>query len=294
MARTLLCYANSQSSRNDLLRKAVVSVKPFLKWAGGKFRILDKILAEIPKGSRFVEPFAGSCAVYLNITAEKALVCDINGDLISLYKNIRDEGEFFIQYCRSFFVNENNSKEKYLYLRDIFNNTSDQREKGAILLYLNRHSFNGLVRYNSKGKFNVPFGKYVSPYFPLEELRAFYKKTQMTETDFVCSDFRATFKTLKYGDVVYCDPPYVPLSTTASFTTYAGNIFNAKDQEDLARLSEASYKKGISVVLSNHDTEETRFLYASAKVKNFDVQRFISCNGNGRGTAPELLATFKQ
>jgi len=270
-----------------------VVVKPFLKWAGGKFRILDKILAEIPKGSRFVEPFAGSCAVYLNIATEKALVCDINTDLIWLYKYIQSDGEHFIQYCKSFFTPENNEQEIYMRIRDRFNSTSDQSEKSAILLYLNRHSFNGLVRYNSKGGFNVPFGKYTSPYFPLDELRAFHRKTQITDTEFVCADFRTIFKALNYGDVVYCDPPYVPLSATASFTTYAGNVFSSKDQAELASLSEMTCKKGIPVILSNHDTEETRVLYASAEVRNFNVQRFISCKGEGRGTAPELLAIFK-
>ena len=271
-----------------------MAVKPFLKWAGGKFRILDTILAEIPAGTRFVEPFAGSCAVYLNVVAEKALVGDSNSDLIGLYKNIQNDGEDFIQYCRAFFVPENNTKERYLHIRERFNSTSDQREKSAILLYLNRHSFNGLVRYNSKGGFNVPFGKYVSPYFPLEELRVFHRKTQRTDTEFVCADFRTLFKVLEQGDVVYCDPPYVPLSATASFTTYAGNVFSAKDQAELAGLAEAASKRGIPVILSNHDTEETRFLYACAEVRTFNVQRFISCNGSGRGTAPELLAIFKE
>jgi len=268
-------------------------VKPFLKWAGGKFRILDTILAEIPQGARFVEPFAGTCAVYLNVVAEKALVCDINGDLIWLYKNIQSEGEHFIQYCKSFFIPENNTKESYLHIRERFNSTLDQREKSAILLYLNRHSFNGLVRYNAKGGFNVPFGKYASPYFPLEELRAFHRKTQRTDTEFVCADFRTLFKALEQGDVVYCDPPYVPLSATASFTAYVGTVFSLKDQAELASLSEAASKKGIPVIISNHDTEETRLLYASAEVRSFNVQRFISCNGSGRGTAPELLAIFK-
>ncbi|MDL2279857.1 Dam family site-specific DNA-(adenine-N6)-methyltransferase [Desulfovibrio sp. OttesenSCG-928-G11] len=267
--------------------------KPFLKWAGGKYRILGKILQELPGASRFVEPFAGSCAVYLNVAATRALVCDANADLISLYRHIQREGEKFILYCQSFFAPENNAKERYLELRRDFNACRNQRRRAALLLYLNRHSFNGLVRYNAKGAFNVPFGKYKAPYFPMKELRDFYLKTQEVETRFVCCDFRSVFAELEKGDVVYCDPPYVPLSATASFTAYAGNEFSLQDQQDLARLAEAAQRKGISVILSNHDTDITRNLYVIAKVRLFDVQRFISCNGANRAAVPELLAVYR-
>jgi DNA adenine methylase len=270
-----------------------VQKKPFLKWAGGKYRIIDKILSELPARPRFVEPFAGSCAVYLNAKAESALVCDINADLIYLYQHIQHEGEEFILYCKSFFTPYNNTKDRYLELREEFNNSHAPHKRGALLLYLNRHSFNGLIRYNSKGGFNVPFGKYKAPYFPLKELYDFYAKTQQTVTVFECCDFRAVFSRLEKNDVVYCDPPYVPLSETASFTTYAGNEFSIKDQQDLAALSEAAYRRGIPVILSNHDTDITRNLYAAAEVKLFNVQRFISCNGDNRTAAPELLAVYR-
>ena len=266
--------------------------KPFLKWAGGKYRILDRILHELPTGARFVEPFAGSCAVYLNVSFSKALACDLNSDLISLYRHIQQEGEDFIKYCATFFTPENNTRPGYMALRDRLNASSETRERAAMLLYVNRHAFNGLIRYNSKGGFNVPFGKYKKPYFPLKELRAFYRKTQSTPTEFMTADFRSVFALLKPGDVVYCDPPYVPLSQTASFTAYAGNAFNVQDQNDLAACAKEAWQKGIHVVLSNHDTEITRGLYSSAVLKHFAVQRFISCDGNNRGAAPELLAIY--
>ncbi|MDR2488560.1 MAG: Dam family site-specific DNA-(adenine-N6)-methyltransferase [Desulfovibrio sp.] len=267
--------------------------KPFLKWAGGKYRILDKILRELPDGSRFVEPFAGSCAVYLNVSAKRALISDVNADLIYLYKHIQQEGDEFILYCRSFFTQENNTKDRYMKLREEFNKSCDSIKRGALLLYLNRHSFNGLVRYNSKGRFNVPFGKYKLPYFPLRELHDFYLKTQEVETVFTCRDFRRVFAELQDGDVVYCDPPYVPLSETATFTAYAGNTFGVQDQRDLAALSEAARHRGIPVILSNHDTVVTRSLYVAAEVHLFNVQRFISCNGDNRAAVPELLAIYR-
>jgi DNA adenine methylase len=269
-----------------------VYTKPFLKWAGGKYRILGKILRELPSGTRFVEPFAGSCAVYLNANFSRALICDLNCDLINLYRHLQQEGEVFIQYCASFFTPENNTRSAYMALRDRLNASPETRERAAMLLYVNRHAFNGLIRYNSKGGFNVPFGKYKKPYFPLEELRAFYRKTQSTATEFVAADFRSIFDRLEPGDVVYCDPPYVPLSQTSSFTSYAGNVFDTQDQHALATAARDAWQKGIHVVLSNHDTELTRSLYSSAILKCFAVQRFISCDGDNRGAAPELLAVY--
>jgi DNA adenine methylase len=269
-----------------------VYTKPFLKWAGGKYRILDKILRELPTGARFVEPFAGSCAVYLNTDFPKALVCDLNSDLVNLYRYLQQEGEGFIQYCASFFTPDNNTHPSYMALRDRLNVSFETRERAALLLYVNRHAFNGLIRYNSKGGFNVPFGKYKKPYFPLEELRDFYYKTHSTATEFIAADFRTVFTCLKPGDVVYCDPPYVPLSQTASFTAYAGDAFHAQDQIDLAVLAKEAWQKGIYVILSNHDTEITRTLYSSAILKHFSVQRFISCDSNNREAAPELLAVY--
>ena len=266
--------------------------KPFLKWAGGKYRVLDKILRELPTGTRFVEPFAGSCAVYLNANFPKALISDLNSDLINLYRHLQQEGEYFIQYCASFFTPENNTRSAYMTLRDRLNASFETRERGALLLYVNRHAFNGLIRYNSKGGFNVPFGKYKKPYFPLEELRTFYRKTHSTATEFMAADFRSIFARLEPGDVVYCDPPYVPLSQTSSFTAYAGNAFKAQDQHDLAAIASKAWQKGIHLVVSNHDTEFTRSLYSSAILKRFAVQRFISCDGDNREAAPELLAMY--
>ena len=266
--------------------------KPFLKWAGGKYRILSFILRELPAGARFVEPFAGSCSVYLNVDFPKALLCDLNSDLINLYRHIQNEGGEFIQYCASFFTPGNNTRSAYSELRERLNATSDVRERTALLLYVNRHAFNGLIRYNSRGGFNVPFGKYNKPYFPVAEMRAFYRRTQSTDTEFVTADFRAVFARLEPGDVVYCDPPYVPLSQSSSFTAYAGNVFTSSDQRDVASLAMEAGGKGIRAVLSNHDTELTRNLYFSAVLKHFDVQRFISCDGDNRKTVPELLAMY--
>ena len=142
------------------------------------------------------------------------------------------------------------------------------------------------------GLFNVPFGRYNNPYFPKKEMEAFLKKMKETSITFAVCDFRDAFKNLYPGDVVYCDPPYLPLSNTSNFTTYSGTVFSYDDQKDLANLAYKASEQGIPVVLSNHDTPVTRELYSMAKIDCFSVQRFISCNGKDRRAAPELMAIF--
>jgi len=276
-----------------LTAKNLKAAKPFLKWAGGKYRLADRILAQLPPGRRFVEPFAGSAALYLNVPFARALVSDSNPDLIALYRCVQVEGPSFIDYCRSFFSEENNRKERFYELRDCFNRAQEPRERAALLLYLNRHAYNGLVRYNVKGGFNVPFGAYKRPYFPLAELSAFQARTRETETRFIAEDFRKVFAKLRPGDVVYCDPPYVPLSATANFTAYAGMPFGPEDQRDLAAEAQKAAGRGIPVLISNHDTAITRTLYSGAEVMQFAVQRCISCKGGKREAAPELLAVYR-
>ena len=126
--------------------------KPFLKWAGGKTKLCDKINTILPKGNRLVEPFIGSGAVFLNTEYKEYYLADTNSDLINTFNYVKNEGIEFINYVNDLFVPENNTKEKYLEFREVFNTTSDTRLKSALFIYLNRHCFNGLCRYNSKGR----------------------------------------------------------------------------------------------------------------------------------------------
>lgn len=267
-------------------------VKPFLKWPGGKFRLLDRILYHLPQGERLIEPFVGSGAVFLNASFKEFCIYDSSPDLIGLFQVLQQEGEFFIKICQTFFTTQYNNANTYYTLRTIFNHSIHPFERAVLFLYLNRHSFNGLVRYNSMGLFNVPFGRYNNPYFPKKEMEAFLKKMKETSITFAVCDFRDAFKNLYPGDVVYCDPPYLPLSNTSNFTTYSGTVFSYDDQKDLANLAYKASEQGIPVVLSNHDTPVTRELYSMAKIDCFSVQRFISCNGKDRRAAPELMAIF--
>jgi len=265
-------------------------MKPFLKWAGNKYKIVERIKALLPPGQRLVEPFVGSGALFLNTDYPSYLLTDANEDLINLYQQLQDEGEAFIDYCRPLFTLENNDKDRYYALRDEFNSTSDLRRKSAIFLYMNKHGYNGLCRYNMKGGFNVPFGRYKRPYFPETEMRYFAQKAQ--HATFEHTNFMATMAACQPGDVVYCDPPYVPLSNTANFTSYSANGFGWDEQTELARQAARLAHRGIPVIISNHDTEEVRQAYKAAEIEAFEVRRFISCNGDKRDKAAELLALF--
>lgn len=265
-------------------------MKPFLKWAGGKYRIIDKIISALPKKKTLIEPFVGSGAVFLNTEYENYILADTNTDLISLYLILQEHGIEFIRFTESLFSDTNNHEKVFYELRNEFNITKDVERKAAIFVYLNRHCFNGLCRYNSKGEFNVPFGRYSKPYFPFQEMLSFHEKSKNAE--FKNQDFRVSMKDAKGDCVVYCDPPYAPLTLTANFSSYTKNGFNQKDQEDLALLAHDLSKKNIPFVISNHDTVYTRNIYSLAKINNFDVQRFIASKAANRIKAAELVATY--
>ena len=265
--------------------------RPFLKWAGNKYRVLPHIRLRLPPGKRLVEPFAGSGAVFLNTDYDHYLLTDTNPDLILLYNTLKAEGAEFVRYCRRLFQPGNNTPERYYALRDAFNRARQSRHKAALFVYLNRHGYNGLCRYNKQGGFNVPFGRYVRPHFPEAEMLAFHQRAQRAE--FRVQSFEETLRDTRKGDVVYCDPPYVPLSASASFTSYSRGGFDLEQQRHLAELAAETAARGIPVLISNHDTPFTRKAYAAAtELDSFPVHRSISCNGARREAARELLALF--
>jgi DNA adenine methylase len=264
-------------------------MKPFLKWAGNKYKIIKHIKKVLPRGGRLVEPFVGSGSVFLNTDYKSYLLCDINPDLINLYQTLKIYKHEFIDYCKSFFTKENNNKDKYYQLRELFNKTDDKVLKSALFVYLNRHGYNGLIRYNSKGEFNTPFGRYEKPYFPEREMRFFIEKCEKSEVEFKCQDFRDTFKQLKETDVVYCDPPYVPLSNTANFTSYSKEGFTIEDQETLGNLAKYYSSIGIPVIISNHYDEKIIDIYDTSIIP-LQVRRYISCKD--RKKVNEMIAVF--
>ena len=266
--------------------------RAFLKWAGGKYGLVEDIQRYLPEGRKLVEPLVGAGSVFLNTDYEQYLLADINPDLINLYNLLKDKPENYISEAKRWFIPENNRKEAYLDVRAEFNATDDIMYRSLAFLYMNRFGFNGLCRYNKKGGFNVPFGSYKKPYFPEAELEFFAEKAK--KATFVCESYPETFSRARKGSVVYCDPPYAPLSTTANFTSYSGNGFTLDDQAALADVAEkAATERGIPVLISNHDTTLTRRLYHGAELNVVKVKRTISRNGAGRNKVDELLALFK-
>jgi len=262
-----------------------------LKWPGGKYRLLDRICGVLQPGPRLIEPFAGSGAVSLNTNYASSLLADTNPDLIGLYRQLLTEGDRFIRYCRKFFQAGNNRSAYYAY-RDEFNERRAGRRKSALFLYLNRHGYNGLCRYNASGRFNTPFGRYLKPYFPEREMLAFVRRA--ASVSLRQDSFETTMTAAQPGDAVYCDPPYVPLSATAYFTDYHTDGFTWSDQVRLADIACALANKGIQVVISNHDTGQTRDLYNTrgARISRFKVRRNISRDASKRIEVGELLAVF--
>ncbi len=267
-------------------------ITPFLKWAGRKLKILPHLETLLPKtASQYIEPFAGSAAVFLNTNYKKNLIADNNQDLINLFNVLKAEAEDFISYCKGFFGPDYNNKEKYYELRQLFNTTEDKRLKAALFIYLNRHGFNGLCRYNSKGGFNVPFGQYHTVNCPEATMRDFHQ--QAKRATFVCADFNDIMCKAKSNAFVYCDPPYVPLNATSYFTKYSVGKFGPEQQLMLAKRARETADKGATVIISNHDVEFTREAYKGAKIIAFDMDRNISCNWKTRKPAKELLAIFE-
>lgn len=264
--------------------------RPFLKWPGGKYRLLDKIVSLLPQGDQLVEPFVGSGVVFLNTEYEFYRLSDANQDLINMYVLLQQQGQAFIDYAKKYFTPKNNQPEKYYALRDEFNRSRKIEKRAALFLYLNRHGFNGLCRYNLKGIYNVPFGQYKSPFFPEAQMQFFAQKAQRAV--FTCDDFTQSLSNVTNKSVVYADPPYVPLTDTAFFTQYAGQGFGVAQQHDLALIAQKLSRRGVAVLLSNHDTPFTREVYAGATITSIDVLRSISANTKGRKHVKELLALY--
>lgn len=267
--------------------------KPFLKWAGNKARIAPRLRQVLPSDRRLIEPFLGSGAVFVgnHDKYEAFVLSDVNEDLIALYRHLRDHPDEFVSDARTWFNGEENARDAYYRNRARFNELAvGDWERALLFVYLNRHGFNGLCRYNQKGEFNVPFGRFKAPYFPEAEMRTF--ASVASKAEFECADFRTIMAMAGPGDVVYCDPPYVPLSLTANFTSYATEGFGPEEQRALATAAEEAAGRGAFVAVSNHANEFTRTIYRGARrIDEFEVPRFISAQGK-RERALELLAVF--
>lgn len=289
-------------------------VKPFLKWAGGKGQLLAEIEKYYPFEdgtiTKYAEPFVGGGAVLFDILSKYNLkevyISDINAELINTYRIIRDcvdELVAMLTVMQSEFVpmDTEHRKNYYMAKRERFNdlkvngNESANIEKAALMIFLNKTCFNGLFRVNKKGLFNVPMGSYKNPMIcDKENLQAVSEK--LKKVKIVCGDYRESADFIDKNTFVYFDPPYRPITDTASFTAYTENLFNDKEQIELARFVDEMHRKGAKVVISNSDpknsnTEDDFFdnIYSSHKIKRVEATRMINCNSKARGKINELL-----
>lgn len=267
--------------------------RPFLKWAGGKYSLLPELGRLIPAGKRLVEPFVGGGSVFLNSEKhESFLLADVNADLINLYQML-DVDHIRVWSLAKILFQHSNSKEAYKELRDEFNHQRmGAPDRAAAFLFLNRHCFNGLIRYNRDGFFNVGWGKYESPYFPEAEIKAFKQRSH--KCVFMNAGFRRTLALAGDGDVVYCDPPYEPLPGTAGFTNYAAGGFSWADQAALAESCVAAHQRGAKVLISNSTAPRILELYGEHgfTLHHVSARRAISSKGSTRETAKDIVATL--
>lgn len=254
-----------------------------LKWAGNKTAIIPELKKHLPAGLRLVEPFAGSCAVMMATDYPSYLVADVNPDLINLYQMIKADLELFIYLAKKAY-RECAGEVNYYEFRRIFNSSSmDMMDKAVFFLYLNRHCYRGLCRYNKKGEFNTPYGNYKNPYFPESEIRAFAEKAK--RATFICASYEETLGMLRAGDVVYCDPPY-----DATFSGYHTAGFDRDEHAALASLLEDCAIKGFSVAISNSDSEFTRSLYPLFDHQSITAKRSMGVKAGESKSAKEIIA----
>ncbi|MEP8859440.1 DNA adenine methylase [Enterobacter asburiae] len=257
-----------------------------LKWAGNKTAIMSELKKHLPDGPRLVEPFAGSCAVMMATDYPYYLVADINPDLINLYQVIKEDINSFIHLVERIF-SKFTTEEDYYKCRQFFNTVPlEPIEKAAYFLFLNRHCYRGLCRYNQRGLFNVPYGNYKKPYLPVDEIRAFAEKA--VRATFICASYDETLAILQAGDVVYCDPPY-----DGTFSNYHTAGFSDDDQYDLASILVRRSSEGHPIIVSNSDTRLIRSFYRKFTLHRISTKRSIGVAAGEGKKADELIAVLK-
>lgn len=289
-------------------------IKPFLKWAGGKGQLLQEISKYYPFSeshfTKYAEPFVGGGAVLFDILnrfdLEAVYISDVNKELIGAYqiikKNVDDLVPLLNGYQNDFLPKDTvERKEYYLEKRTRFNSLKfadskkDAVERAAILIFLNKTCFNGLYRVNKKGEYNVPMGAYKHPLI-CDEKNLYGISQKLQNVDIVCGDYHCSRDFIDAHTFVYFDPPYRPLTTTASFTSYTADCFNDDDQIALAQFVSEITDKGAKVLVSNSDpknTDKTDMffdkIYATQQIHRVSATRMINSKGNARGKINELL-----
>lgn len=267
-----------------------VAAAPIVKWAGGKSRLCDELLARSPRRfRRYFEPFLGGAALYFRLAPRFGILSDCNADLINMYRCVAWNVEAVIRRLARH--REDHTEAHYYRMRERWNTAGELAadvDRAAAFIYLNKTCYNGLWRVNSRGQFNVPVGRYDEPsIFDPAALRAASKLLQRAEI--ATCHFADAADSARAGDFVYFDPPYHPLSETANFTSYTAGSFGPEDQRQLAEVARALVRRGCSVMVSNSDTAFIRDLYRGFRIDEVDCSRAINSKASARGPQRELI-----
>ena len=270
---------------------------PLVKWAGGKRQLLEKLSERLPaEWGTYFEPFVGGGALLVHLSnqgkIQKAVISDLNGELINLYRVVQKTPHQLIEELQDpvFQNTEDSFREIKAEFNEIIGTARNRIKRAAFLIYLNKHGFNGLWRVNSRGKYNVPFGKHARRSIP-SAAAVLNFHAMLQNVTILNRDFEDTVKTARKNDFIYFDPPYHPVSKTASFTDYNSNGFKIQDQERLARLFGNLSDRGVLVMLSNSRIPVIEDLYRDFTIQAVEAKRFINCNGQRRNGIFEIIVT---
>jgi DNA adenine methylase len=262
--------------------------RPVLKWAGGKAKLAGTICSLLPAQiDTYYEPFAGGAAVFFALAKSrrfrKAVLSDSNPELINVYESLKSDVDGVIAALRSWPYDE----EKFYYLRDQYQPRTAAK-RAARTIYLNKTGYNGLYRVNRSGQFNVPFGRHTNPTI-CDSRNLKLVSACLKHVELVVADFETVCRKASAADAVYFDPPYMPMSATAYFTSYDKHPFAIAEHQRLARVFADLAERNVCAVLSNSDTPETEGLFCNWTIQRLQVPRAINSRASARGPVSELL-----
>lgn len=278
-----------KKSSKTVRRSAKELCKPFVKWAGGKGSLIAELIKRLPNNyDNYFEPFLGGGALFFALRPQSGVLLDINPDLINTYKVVRDHVDALISDLKKHYYD----KEYFLKVRDLDRSQDflklNNIEKASRFIFLNRTCFNGLYRVNSKGQFNVPFGRYKDPVIVNESNLRLCSKA-LKQINILQDSFENIISRVNKNDFVYFDPPYAPVSKTANFTSYTLEGFDLSKQELLAGFCAQLDKKGVKFMLSNSSTNEIHNLYKSFTIERVHAPRAINSKATKRGAVEEII-----
>lgn len=268
-------------------------LSPILKWVGGKRQLLSEIIPLIDEScDNYVEPFIGGGAVLFRLQPKKAIINDYNTELINVYRTVRDDLDGLVALLKK---HEKYNSSDYYYEVRALDRTPDfdkmsNSEKAARIIYLNKTCYNGLYRVNSLGQFNSPYGRYKNPNIVNEVvLRAISKYLNGNEISIRSGDYKDVLNDIEKNSFVYLDPPYMPISSSSSFTGYTEGGFGYDKQVELKEECDKLNSKGVHFLQSNSDCEEIRELYKAYRIKVVKAKRAINSDAKKRGQINEVL-----